>query len=180
MLEKWRELPRGRFSTMARALTAGARSTFPAGCVDHRGKSRPEPCAATAGAADRRRNHQVDLHRVAGPGSGLDREREASRPQGFGEERLVVEDVGIQREVAVRGERRHLEVACTDAVVDRLRADEDQDFAQVRLDAADRRALAELPVKPGDHALPSGCGVVRVVPVEIWNGTRTKVERVIG
>lgn len=53
-------------------------------------------------------------------------------------------------------------------------------FAHLQLDATDRDALAALPVKRGDYPLPSGRGVVRVVPVEIWNGARTQVERVIG
>lgn len=54
-----------------------------------------------------------------------------------------------------------------------------QDDDTVVLDDEDRAALAALPVQRGDYPLPSGL-VIRVIPVEIHDGTRTRVERVIG
>ncbi len=53
-------------------------------------------------------------------------------------------------------------------------------FARLTLSAADRAALGELPVQRGDYPLPSGKGTLRILPIEIWDGQRKKVERVIG
>jgi hypothetical protein len=50
----------------------------------------------------------------------------------------------------------------------------------VVLSPDDCAAIEALPVARGDYALPSGKLTVRVVPVEIFDGTRTRVERVIG
>lgn len=51
---------------------------------------------------------------------------------------------------------------------------------KLTLDAADRAALLELPVKRGDYPLPSGQLTVRVLPIPILDGNRKKVTREIG
>lgn len=48
------------------------------------------------------------------------------------------------------------------------------------LDAADQAAIAEIPIARGVYPLPSGRASVQVIEVEILDGTRTRVERVIG
>jgi suppressor of fused len=48
------------------------------------------------------------------------------------------------------------------------------------LSAEDREFLLTLPAARGDYCTPSGRLVVRVLPVEIFDGTRTKVLQVIG
>lgn len=50
----------------------------------------------------------------------------------------------------------------------------------LELDAADQARLLELPVARGDYPLPSGRVNVRVLPVDIWNADRTRVEKTIG
>jgi hypothetical protein len=51
---------------------------------------------------------------------------------------------------------------------------------RLTLSAADRETLLRIPIARGDYPLASDRGVVRVIPIEIFDGTRTHVERVIG
>jgi len=51
---------------------------------------------------------------------------------------------------------------------------------RLELDAGDRQAMLGIPVARGVYPLPSGRASVRVIEVEILDGTRTKVEQVIG
>jgi suppressor of fused-like protein len=60
------------------------------------------------------------------------------------------------------------------------RGSEGDEGPRLELDAADRQAMLEIPVARGVYPLPSGRASVRVIEVEILDGTRTRVERVIG
>ena len=55
-----------------------------------------------------------------------------------------------------------------------------QKASTLSLSRADQEVLVALPVKRGDTVLPSGVVLVRVVPVDIWNGQRTQVICTIG
>ena len=55
-----------------------------------------------------------------------------------------------------------------------------QSVLPLELSAADRTHAAAIPVRRGDYPLPSGRVVIRVLPVEILDATRTRVERVVG
>jgi suppressor of fused-like protein len=60
------------------------------------------------------------------------------------------------------------------------RVESDDDGPRLELDAGDREAMLGIPVARGVYPLPSGRVSVRVIEVEILDGTRTRVERVIG
>lgn len=59
-------------------------------------------------------------------------------------------------------------------------AEEGDGAPRLVLDAADRDALLGIPVARGVYPLPSERATVQVIEVEILDGTRTRVERVIG
>jgi hypothetical protein len=63
---------------------------------------------------------------------------------------------------------------------ERSHAARDDGNSTLHLSREDQAAFASIPPKRGDYPLPSGAGIVRVVPTEIWNGDRTKIERVVG
>ncbi len=53
-------------------------------------------------------------------------------------------------------------------------------IATLRLSARDQAAIAAIPVARGDYPLPSGRALVRVVPIDIYDPTRTKVIDTVG
>lgn len=55
-----------------------------------------------------------------------------------------------------------------------------EDDDSLVLAPADQEAIVALPVQRGDHPLPSGRVVIKIIPIEILDGARQRVERVVG